>query len=123
MEYIRNLSFKGIGIGFLIGYIIPMLLLKLIAIFLYNNETSNLFGISGIIFMLIPLAVSPLLASYISAKNSNKSPFLNGITTTILGIIFIISVGQLNGLLIYLLFIAISISLGIVGAKRYVLHG
>jgi len=123
MEYIRNLSFKGIGIGLLIGYMLPMLILKLLSIFLYRNEITNLYGMPGLIFLLIPLVASPLLASYLSAKHSTKSPLLNGITATLLGILFIISVGELNGITIYVLFIAISISLGIVGAKRHISHG
>ena len=123
MKYFRNISIKSLGIGILIGYIVPMLIIKTLVYVLYEAGYTNIFGFFGLLILITPVIVSPLIASYLGAKYAKASPILNGLLSVILGIAFISTTGQFNGAIIYAVFVITSLGLAFVVSRRFVVHG
>ena len=118
-----NISLKGIGYGLLFAYILPMAGIKALLYVLANIGIQNIFGGLATLLVVYLLVFAPLASGYLGAKNSESLPLLNGMAATILGVLFVILAGELNGLYIFIIFIIVSLTLGYIGSNRFVKHG
>lgn len=67
--------------------------------------------------------VAPTITGYIAAKYSKALPLLNGMLATIIGIILYFTHGEFGVLWFSILYIVLSMFLGYVGARRFIIHG
>lgn len=123
MEYLKGISLKAIAIGFVGGYCVPYVLLKLLAYLLVALKIEQLFGLIPLVVVILIVLVAPLASGYLGAKYSNTLPLLNGVLASAVGLAAFGVIGQMGSVVIYLIVITLAISLSYVGAKRYVAHG
>ena len=109
--------------GLLLGYLLPIVLMKALAYVLYEVGVTQVYGTIATLLIIYLAFVAPLLSGYFGAKYSSKLPMLNGIVATLFGLLALFTLGQFNGAIIYIAFVILAVAFGYLGSRRFVLHG
>ena len=120
MEYIKSISIISILIAAIVGHAVPYVGLIIFSIITDDGvqSISVSFVIVGVLFL-----IAPIITGYLAAKYSKSLPVLNGMLATIVGIALYFTHGSFNFLWLAAIFILLSLLLGYLGARRFVVHG
>lgn len=120
MEYIKSISIKSIALALIAGHAIPYI--GLIVFTLVAGEGMHSLAVSLVIFGWLIL-IAPTITGYIAAKYCKALPLLNGMLATVIGIILYFTHGEFGAIWFSIIFVGLSILLGYVGTRRFIIHG
>ena len=123
MDYLKGLSVKAIVYGVSLGYIAPLICLKILGPLMLSLGISQLFGAVPLLISVALAIVAPLACGYIAAKNSTRLPIINGLAATSIGVTIFAIFSSFNGIIVYSIVILLAAIFGYTGAHRYVAHG